>query len=218
MARYRLVYNSNTKRYERIREDARREIMDAPYVPERSRYKTERGYRADQEKRYRQALSEIEEVENAGELDDAYVVVEWNNSRDYGRQGKATTTYRYTDRDGNMRYGKSVGARTTGYGYDKQSAAVANAFNGSPEFKRVMYDLSDSQEDYRGGRPEYEGGRGIGSMKEDFRRAGYEMENPISTDNTDVYSIRRAKVKNMALKAKSNSRIGWDKLTGKRPY
>ena len=51
-----------------------------------------------------------------------------------------------------------------------------------------------------------------------MKKAGYELENPISTDNTDVYSIRRAKVKNMALKAKSNSKIGWDKITGKRPY
>lgn len=220
MARYRLVYNQNTKRYERIREDVRASIMDEPWNPERSQYKTERGYRADQEKRYRQAISEIEEVENAGDLDDAYVVVEWTSKGAYGRQGQATAKYHYTGQDGSRQYGDIVGKRTNGWGYDKQGQAVANAFNESPEFKKVMYNLYEQDPEFRerGGRACYQGPAGVETMKADMRKAGYELENPISTDNTDVYSIRRAKVKNMALKAKSNSKIGWDKITGKRPY
>ncbi len=220
MARYRLVYNQNTKRYERIREDVRASIMDEPWNPERSQYKTERGYRADQEKRYKQAISEIEEVENAGDLDDAYVVVEWGPKGAYGRQGQATVKYRYTGQDGRRHYGESVGKRTGGCGYDKQGQAVANAFNESPEFKKVMYDLYESDADVFGKsyRRPYQGPAGVETMRADMKKAGYELEDAISTDNADVYSIRRAKVKNMALKAKSNSKIGWDKITGKRPY
>lgn len=223
MARYRLVYNQNTKRYERIREDVRASIMDEPWNPERSQYKTERGYRADQEKRYRQAISEIEEVENAGDLDEAYAVVEWGPKGTYGRQAHATLKYHYIDQDGNRRWKGIVGESTSGCGYDKQSQAVANAFNESPEFRKVMcnqYDQYDSDEEIRRRNIKYPypGGAGMGALRHDLSKAGYELEDAISTDNTDVYSIRRAKVKNMALKAKSNSKIGWDKITGKRPY
>lgn len=46
-------------------------------------------------------------------------------------------------------------------------------------------------------------------------RPGYVVQKEISPD---IYSIRRAKVKNMAMKAKSNSRMGLDKLCGRRRF
>lgn len=199
-----LVYNRNTRRYERMRDDAYRNTVGVPYSEDRyvggKRYATQRGYIDAAGREYERRLDDLRSVEEAGD-------------------------YRYRDSNGNRCYRRVEGPRTTGCGYDKQSTAVATALDRSPEFRKAMYDQMEDgrqfsviQRNGAGTPPHFERGIGMSTYRYDLPKAGIELEQTIDHPKVDVYSIRRAKLKNMAKKAKSNSRVGWDKLTGRRPY
>ena len=223
-----LVYNRNTRRYERMRDDAYRNTVGVPYSEDRyvggKRYATQRGYIDAAGREYERRLDDLRSVEEAGDFEDGTIVVDWEKSN-MGDQAQATFDYRYRDSNGNRCYRRVEGPRTTGCGYDKQSTAVATVLDQSPEFRKVMYDQMEDGKDFHiikrngaGYPPEFEGGIGMSTYHGDLPKAGFEMDQILDRPKVDVYSIRRAKLKNMAKKAKSNSRVGWDKLTGRRPY
>lgn len=223
-----LVYNRNTRRYERMRDDAYRNTVGVPYSEDRyvggKRYATQRGYIDAAGREYERRLDDLRSVEEAGDFEDGTIVVDWEKSN-MGDQAQATFDYRYRDSNGNRCYRRVEGPRTTGCGYDKQSTAVATALDRSPEFRKAMYDQMEDgrqfsviQRNGAGTPPHFERGIGMSTYRYDLPKAGIELEQTIDHPKVDVYSIRRAKLKNMAKKAKSNSRVGWDKLTGRRPY
>lgn len=223
-----LVYNRNTRRYERMRDDAYRNTVGVPYSEDRyvggKRYATQRGYIDAAEREYERRLDDLRSVEEAGDFEDGTIVVDWEKSS-MGDQAQATFDYRYRDSNGNRCYRRVEGPRTTGCGYDKQSTAVATALDRSPEFRKAVYDQMEDgrqfsviQRNGAGIPPRFERGIGMSTYRCDLPKAGIELDQTIDHPKVDVYSIRRAKLKNMAKKAKSNSRVGWDKLTGRRPY
>ena len=220
-----LVYNRNTRRYERSREDVYDGTMAVPYSPDQyvgsKKYATERGFRNAMQKEYEGKLEDVRSVEEAGDFEDGTIVLDWTKTNE-GNQARATFDYRYTDPNGNLMYRRVTSPRT--YGYDKESSAVSDVLDQSPEFRKSFYDQLDNGKDFsvirrgKGYAPKFEGGIGMSTYRGDLPKAGYVLEDVAHNPKTDVYAIRRAKVKNMAKKAKSNSKVGWDKITGRRPY
>lgn len=107
-----------------------------------------------------------------------------------GDLDKATVTVDWTDPG---MYGRQAAARVDHTYTDRAGKKVSKSFQG----------------------PRTRGGSGTETAFGDFGRSGYMVQKEISPD---IYSIRRAKVKNMAMKAKSNSRMGLDKLCGRRRF
>ena len=78
-------------------------------------------------------LAKLEEIATAPELTYASVYVNWIRSRTWGHNPAVEC---YSDS------GETSG-RASGCGYDKRSAAVAEAFNSSPSIMRVLYQAAE---------------------------------------------------------------------------
>ena len=132
----------------------------------------------------------LERACSSAEVASVNISVEWYKSKTWGYNPQADITII----DQNNNYYRFTGS-ASGYGYDKESAAIAQALNQSNAIKRMLYDKKESalqsigtteetsNENYiaygagYGVLPYFEGGVGVDSFKQVFRACGLELIN-----------------------------------------
>ena len=80
------------------------------------------------EKAKNNTLKHLEAIKNADEFQKINIIVEWTQSRTWGANPHATAEVWTVDKDGQPHYYQYTGS-ASGCGYDKQSAAIAEALN-----------------------------------------------------------------------------------------
>lgn len=135
------------------------------------------------EKRFAR-VHEVEEVEAPASVS---VVVEWHKSRTWGENPRARVAAERV-----ATYGSASGC-----GYDKESAAIASAFNQNPEILKILYDHAEAGEtfpygvDVWAGLPSFAGGCGVSCFYSIFEACGYTFRQVASGKMFDVYEITR---------------------------
>ena len=125
-------------------------------------------------------------------MDYINISVEWHKSRTWGNCPRVEV--RTND-------GYYTGS-ASGCGYDKESAAVAQALNQSASVLKALYDMKEQNIEkhshdvlgYGSGygiRPYFEGGVGISCFRSIFERLGYKWECTGSGKTFDVYKVSR---------------------------
>lgn len=156
---------------------------------------------------YKKAIKNAEEVAAAPTLTACRVSVEWKKSNTFGYNPHATIDALTVAADGAQEYTTTTG-RASGCGYDKQSAAIAEAFNASPAILKVLYNAEEkrlkwresrkqSRRDFIGygsgssARPYFEGGCGVSVFYKIFESCGYTFEQVASGKTFDAYNITK---------------------------
>lgn len=154
-------------------------------------------------KTYAANLAKIEEVENAPTLYSFTVQTEWKRSRIWGRN-PSTRINIHTATGWTATLGAAGGC-----GYDKASAAIADALNASPAILKVLYTAEENRlksKEYRkhsrrevvgygsgyGALPYFEGGVGVNCFAFIFNNAGFKWRYIASGDAFDVYTVEAA--------------------------
>lgn len=152
------------------------------------------------EKYYNKILTEelekIEAVEKAENIDTITVTVEWTRSRTWGWN---PTAYVFT-----CYVGETTGT-ASGCGYDKQSAAIAEAFNKNNCILKILYELKEKalQENKNitsrdacgygagyGALPYFEGGVGVSCFEHILNKAGFSCAQ-VHGKITDSYNFTK---------------------------
>lgn len=161
---------------------------------------TEGRLRCILKRRYDSSMKAIDQVSGAGIPIDGTVKIDWQNSQKNGYSPRATITYTYVGRDGKRHKGSVKSKRITEGGYDRRSAAIADALNNSPEFSRLIYDAREQGVDAGQGAdlsrgrsvlPVYTGESGSEAQEKTLRRLGYDIDTVSSSGRDEVVSIRR---------------------------
>lgn len=156
---------------------------------------------------YKKAIKKAEAVAAAPTLTACRISVEWKKSRVWGYNPHATVDALTVDADGATECTTTTG-RASGCGYDKQSAAIAEAFNASPEILKALYNAEEkrlkgresrkqSRRDFIGygsgssARPYFEGGCGVSVFYKIFENCGYTFEQVASGKTFDAYKITK---------------------------
>ena len=132
-------------------------------------------------------LQKLAEVEAAELPQVINISVEWHRSAVWGYNPSATVAadYRRT-------YGKASGC-----GYDKESAAVAEALNANPEALKIIYKYVNEGGSLPygarvwAGLPSFAGGCGVGCYRSIFEACGYEWRQVGSGKLFNCYTIER---------------------------
>ena len=132
-------------------------------------------------------LQKLKEVEDAELPQVINISVEWHRSTVWGYNPTATITA-----ERHRTYGKASGC-----GYDKESAAVAEALNANPEVMKIIYKYVDDGGSLPygasvwAGLPSFAGGCGIGCYRSIFEKCGYEWRQVASGKLFNCYTIER---------------------------
>lgn len=149
-------------------------------------------------------LSKLAAAEAAPELERVAVSVEWTRSRTWGANPTATTTSNYAMESGHA----------SGCGYDKESAAIAEALNEDPAVMRMLYTLAEkaladgeSFKRFTNGNvswgdvigygsgyailPYFEGGVGSSCFWSIFKKAGYAVRSAGSGKMFDCWTVEK---------------------------
>lgn len=156
-------------------------------------------------KKYNDRFNKLEKVAAAPDLNYINIFVSWTRSRMWGWNPQVEIQ--------DNRFFTSHGS-ASGCGYDKQSAAVAEALNKNPAALKILYDLKESELKKGGsdqsktactGRdnryiigygagydvlPYYEGGVGVECYFSILKKAGFETSSH-STKKSDTYIIKK---------------------------
>lgn len=141
-------------------------------------------------------LKRIDIIENANDNIEAITInVDWVKNRTWGYNPHATI---YTNN------GDITEGRASGCGYDKESAAIAEVLNKNNDILKLLYiaknkkmtskktnnhDLLGYGSGY-GVLPYFEGGVGVSSLLNIFKKLGYETSEH-HTDKSDFYTITK---------------------------
>lgn len=127
-------------------------------------------------------------AKSAHDVDEFTVTVEWVKSRTWGENPHATV------------YGRNSITKdfASGCGYDKESAAIAGAFNDNPEVMRILYKhLENNGNDFPygvhvyGGLVTFDGGCGVSTFYNIFDACGYEFKQVVNGANCAAYKITK---------------------------
>lgn len=126
------------------------------------------------------------------------IVIEWKRNRTWGNIPHAEV---------NIGHGIVYTGTASGYGYDKESTALAEAFNKSPEILRILYDekeerlaklgrrvSNDEAIGYGVGnhaRPEFQGGVGVNAFRDIFAACGYTLTRHIDGKHFTTYTLTK---------------------------
>lgn len=156
------------------------------------------------EKNRAEKIASLEAAANAPRISSASVSVEWTKSRTWGANPTAELL--------NIGYGRTIG-HASGCGYDKESAAIAEAMNASPAALRVLYELGEAALErgesprsvsactgYNWGKcigygagysvlPYWEGGVGSSCFWDILKKAGYTVRHAGSGKRFDCYTF-----------------------------
>lgn len=150
-------------------------------------------------KRLTHSIEKIERAENAPELLNIDISVEWKKNRTWGMNLTAKV------RACTGKYSTETGIGTaSGCGYDKESAAIADALNACPSVMSALYECAENlgarQEEYREKigygsgysiLPYFEGGVGVSCYYQIFESMGYTMRHTASGKTFDVYTVSK---------------------------
>lgn len=144
--------------------------------------------------------------ESLQEIESLTISVEWKKSQMWGNNPNAST---YVPGVGEVCSG-SIG----GYGYDKESTAVANVLNQVPQFRKLLFDLKNKRSNYKksnrevfgygagyGILPSFEGGVGVSCYDRIFNNIGYKFETVSSGKTFDVYRVSKVTTKEQKRKS-----------------
>lgn len=155
----------------------------------------------------KQTIKKIESLQNQLIFNDNLqlineltITVEWKKSSMWGSNPTAEA---YVNGIGHVSSG-SIG----GWGYDKQSTAVARVLNEVPQFKKLMFELKNKLSNCKksnrelfgygsgyGILPNFEGGVGVSCYDRIFNSIGYEFKTVSSGKTFDVYRISKVSTK-----------------------
>lgn len=147
-------------------------------------------------------LEKLEEAATANDLNSATVEMEWKRSSYWGNCPSVEL----------FANGVIYSGRASGCGYDKASAAIAEALNKSPEIMKALYIAAEAALTegkhytrtsgncvswreilgYGSGYsvlPYFEGGVGVSAFETIFKNCGFKFRNVASGKRFDVYSI-----------------------------
>lgn len=119
--------------------------------------------------------------------DGVSISVEWKKSRTWGANPHATVYAATTTTTGSA----------SGCGYDKQSTAIAAAFNANPEVMAIIYSAVESgvKPEYSVsdsvGLPYFDVGCGVECFYEVFANCGYQFKRTAGGRTFDCYAIER---------------------------
>lgn len=152
------------------------------------------------EKRKEKELKRIETIEQANEKTTVInISINWvkNNTRGYNPHATVTT-------DSN----KITEGKASGCGYDKESAAIAEALNKNNDILKLLYIAKNKKMTFKnnnnhdllgygsgyGVLPHFEGGVGASSLMNIFKKLGYNVTE-YHTEKNDFYTITKKGVK-----------------------
>lgn len=130
-----------TGKYAGIRKDLYKGIMGQKYSPDArvyignqtKTYKTEKGFYTALAKKFSDEMAKVDAIEKAG-LPVQGTFTAYYPARSY--QARASVSFKTSTGS----YKTYEGGPTGGWGYDKMSSALAEAFNKSPEFLKILMD------------------------------------------------------------------------------
>lgn len=149
----------------------------------------------ENEKRNENSLQKLQ-FDELPQINELTITVEWKKSKMWGMNPTAES---YVNGIGFVSSGS-----ISGYGYDKQSTAVANVLNKVPQFMQLMYKLKNKSKNVNlknhdvfgygsgyGVLPSFEGGVGVSCYDRIFNKIGYKFETLSSGKTFDVYKITK---------------------------
>ena len=148
------------------------------------------------EQKQKKAIKKIDTIKEANEkVQTINISINWVRNSTWGYNPHATIT---TD------YGEMTEGRASGCGYDKESAAIAEALNKNNDILKLLYIAKDKKMTFKnnnnhdvlgygsgyGVLPYFEGGVGSGSLMNIFRNLGYKITE-YHTKSSDFYTITK---------------------------
>ena len=150
-------------------------------------------------KRLARTTEKIDRAENAPELLSIDISVEWKKNRTWGNN----PTAKVRAWTGSHSTESGIGS-ASGCGYDKESAAIADALNSCPSVMSALYEIAEQigarKEEYREKigygsgysiLPYFEGGVGVSCYYQIFDAMGYTMRHTASGKTFDVYTVSK---------------------------
>lgn len=137
------------------------------------------------EKYYDAELAEADAIENAEEVREFSISVEWANSRMWGANPNATIR---------VGYDEFISGSISGSGYDKESTAIAVAFNQSEKLRGILYKNRGKIADkYGWDYCDYSLSGGVGSecFWRIFESCGYEVKHVASGKTYDAWIVSK---------------------------
>ena len=143
--------------------------------------------------------AELALISDAPSISKINISVEWKRSRTWGSNPTATVEI-YTENCGFLR---AIG-KASGCGYDKESAAIAEALNQSTAIQKALIDATEggTKTHKNGGFPygarvsewgaTFSGAVGVESFRSVFEAMGFTWERVASGKMFDAYAIRKA--------------------------
>lgn len=133
------------------------------------------------------SLNHADRIAAAPDIKELTISIIWTRSATWGYNPHATITAYCT----NGAYFTATGS-ASGCGYDKRSAAVANAMNQIDSCLKIIYDQRENGHSFYGSGqhnayPYFEGGVGIDCYHTIMREAGFEKVSDHGTNTTDFY-------------------------------
>ena len=170
------------------------------YTKEKAEALALRRMEREKDKYYNRMIEKVNTAANANDLLYASISIEWIRNTTWGNNPHAEIRT-------NVGYFEG---RASGCGYDKESAAVCTALNGSYSALKLLYAAADEYLKNNPGTPTnfswgnvinygagygaipyFEGGVGMSSILGIFKKLGYTAECTASGRKFDVYNIER---------------------------
>ena len=126
-------------------------------------------------------------AEGAADVKQFTVTVEWVKNRTWGYNPYATV----------YSYSEVTKDHASGYGYDKESAAIAGAFNSNSEVMRILYKHLENGGVFPygvtlwGGLVSFDGGCGVSTFYNIFDALGYEFKQVVSGQHCAAYRVTK---------------------------
>lgn len=141
----------------------------------------------EEKKNTQKRIEKIEAAEAAHLPENVNISVEFSTSRIWGYIPHATVSG----------YQLRTVAKASGCGYDKESAAIASAFNDNPEIMKILYNHAEQGEAFPysvhtfAGVPCFDGGCGVSCFYSVFAACGYEFEQVANGRTFNAYTLRK---------------------------
>lgn len=138
-------------------------------------------------KRTAERLEKLAAAEAAAVAPSVDISVEFRHSRTWGWNPHATVRAWATVTEDSA----------SGYGYNKESSAIAGAMNTNPEIMRILYDHAETGEPFLysvytfAGLPFFNGECGVSGFRSVFEACGYEWRQIASGRTFNAYTITR---------------------------
>ena len=197
--------NMKSAGYPKITADITKATINAKLTPTFIEYHgTERKAKNALQKTYKEEIEKVNKVASAGILTKATVAVTWKSVRGHSDNPTAEVEYFYLGASGELYNRTEASLHGASGGYDKESFAIAKAFNQIPEFLRILFDAREKGKEIPYGAelnksrpycPRYMQGVGASSLMGILRASGYDVIAENYAGNVFIYRITKSKNK-----------------------